>query len=368
MSYIGENQYFSFRDGFCEPISDKPLSASVCTMLGHTVSPLFRRIAIGCADDSLRHFVFALASGISECGTDCFICETSAMPAFRYALNGLSADCGVFFNGDAPTLRFFDKNGFPLCDNMLSCIMNGAVSEITRKCGCIVFCPNIEHLYYNSIADSMNDGFAFPLHAFVSCGNKRLRRLWQKIFSEDDDLVFQISDDGSIVNAYSTEFGFISYEKLVLAYGLALGEKVYLPNSFHYAADILAEKGKLSLKRFDPFNEVPDEAVKQRFLSDTLFMCAKLAADTSKFYELLRSIPKFASAKRDIPLSDCDCFKYPKIFNDSRGRVIITQSGKNRAALLAQSFDSETAAEICSVWNSNIRTQNSCKNLLHGDE
>ncbi|MDE5854291.1 MAG: hypothetical protein K2H19_04425 [Ruminococcus sp.] len=358
MSYLGENKYFSFRDGYCEVLPKANISSKEAAELGRTIAGFFTRFSIGCSGFERLPILYALCSGISECGKDVYVCENTDMPSFRFGFPLLSSDCGIFISDSAGLkFSFFDKSGFTLPESLLSKIMNSTPQQPSERSGKIHSATSFKSIYINHISDSLGKEHNI-ISAGISCGNKNIRSLWLEFFSgENDTLVFQISDDGQRVNAYSTELGFISYEKLTLAYCLKLinsGGTVWLPENFHYAADYL-ESG---IKRFNTDTGIPDDAENVRFLHDTLYMCVHLASDKNEMTENIKKLPKLASAKREITVSNMDNLPLNKVFSNEKGRVIITPSGKNRISLLAQTLSSETATELCSVWTEKLRRHN----------
>lgn len=362
MSYLGENGLFSFRDGYCEVLPDKKLDTASAADFGRKVSVHFKRFAIGCGRENLCHIVYSLCAGIAECGKDVFLCENTEIPPFKYGFPLTGADCGIFVAENR--IFFFGKRGFPVNSEKLTSVMAQQKAADSEKCGRIIHVSSFERIYLNSITDEP-DKSGLPLSAGISCGNRGIRKLWHEIFSdEDDSLIFQISDTGERVNAYSTEHGFISFDRLILAYSimnLKAGQDIlWLPDKFHFAAERTAAEHGLLLKRFDADKEIPEEASEQRFLTDCLYMCAGLASDREKFFSILNSVPKITSAKRDIACPENCCVPLDKPVLEPEGRVFITRSGKNRLSLIAQAYDTETAAELCAQWNEKLRILSSC--------
>ncbi|MDE6798198.1 MAG: hypothetical protein K2J36_09335 [Ruminococcus sp.] len=360
MSYSGENKYFSFRDGFCETLSGVTVGSSETALFGRTIAKFFRRFSIGCDCFRNMHILYALCSGISECGHDVYVCENTDLPSFRFGLSMLSADCGIFISGnESLKMSFFGADGFPVSSAILTKIMKATPAENTGKSGKIMSCTSFREIYINNLADTFSDtGSSIP--AGISCGNRSVRSLWLEFFSgEDDSLVFQVSDDGQRVNAYSTDAGFISHEKLILAYAVKLsatGQAVYLPENFHYSADILTENSQLEIKRFPTEKPVPPEVIQQRFLNDPLYMCIHLARNKPEFIRTVKSLPALASVRREIFIENPEDIPCGKTIEETDGRIIITRSGRNHITLLAQSHNAETASEICSDW---------CEKLKH---
>lgn len=368
MGYIGENSKFSFRDGFCEPIAGTVITSSDIVDFGRALAGLFSRISIGCENEESLHMVYAMSSGIAECGKDVFLCKNIDLPSFRYGLPITASECGVYFSGNLQKLSFFYENGFSLSDVHLEKIMNAGSSPTATKCGKITLFNSLRQIYINSIRDSVCKN-ELPIKAGISCGSKIIRNLWQEFFTgQDDSLIFQISDDGQKVNAYSTELGFISHEKLILAYALMnikSRNELWLPNDFHYAAKEICSESNIIVKQYNPQSGIPDEAALQRFMRDPLFMCTALASERNIFLETLKKLPGFASAKREIILNLSLYEPFSKTISYPKGKVNITKSGKNRVALTAQAYDSETAAELCSICQEKLQKQSSCNKFFH---
>lgn len=362
MSYCGENKYFSFREGCCESLPDTALTSSAASEFGRILSRFFGRFSVGCDGFGHNHILYAICCGISECGKDAYVCENTDLPSFRFGFPLLSSDCGIYVGGTGGSVKIslFGAGRFPLSTNVMSRIMKSEPAEPAPRPGKLISAGSFREIYLNNIADSLeNTASAIP--AGVSCGSRSVRSLWQEFFTgEDDELVFQVSDDGRRVNAYSTDAGFISYEKLLLTFAYALGrtgQTVYLPESFHYGAELIAGNNSLNIKRFDPENSIPGEAEKQRFLYDPLYMCTHLAADRQTFIRNVIALPALASAKREIVIADPEDMPENRRISEKDGRILISRSGRNRVTLTVQSHSSETAAELCGRWTDRLRSK-----------
>lgn len=369
MSYLGENSYLSFRDNFCEPLPGISMDSSIASASARKAASFFKRFAVGCSSERLKHFLYSFCAGIAECGKDVFICENTDLPSFKFGFPLTASDCGIFLSGsDALRISFFDGNGFPLNSKAMSEIMNSPENITDAQCGKITHISSFRNIYINNIRDILGER-TFPLCAGISCGNREIRILWQEFFNDaDDTLIFQVSDDGQRVNAYSTELGFISYDRLVLAYCIMLwkkGQTVWLPENFHFAADNMAESNSYRFKKFSIENTVPEEAAEQRFLNDPLFLCTTLVSNRDSFLKSVAETPKFTSAKRDLCVNLNSGMPYDKAIIEPNGKVFISKSGKNRISLVAQAYDSETAAELCSEWDRKLKLMCSCNNLFH---
>ena len=368
MSYFGENKFFSFRDGYCENLPNVTISSAEMVQFGRTISRFFKRFSVGGEESTNTHILYALCCGLSECGKDVYVCENTDLPSFKFGLPLLSTDCGIFISGNnCIKISFFNANGFTASPATITSIMNALPAPFSEKCGKITSSTSFRNIYINNLSDTLKNKNNL-ISAGISCGNRSVRLLWQKFFSgENDSLVFQVSDDGQRVNAYSSQVGFVSYEKLTLAYAMKLssgGRTVYLPDNFNYAVDFAETGNSLNIKQFSSVGRIPQEALQQRFLYDPLYMCIHLAENKEEFIKIINSIPKLATAKREITVDNFENVPCDKIILESKGKIIISRNGRNRLSLTAQAFSSETASELCSLWSDKLRSIASDKNAL----
>ena len=361
MSYIGQNELFSFRDGRCESLPGKVLSSARAAGFGRVLAGTAGRFIAGCGNYSHTHILYALCSGLSECGREVYLCEDTDMQSFRYSIPMLSADCGVYISGTGQTviMDFFRRDRLPFSRSETLSVMNGAPAERAGRPGRLTQFTSFRSIYLNSIRDSLGPDM-LPISAGVSCGCREVRSLWLEFFSgESDELVFQVSEDGSRVNAYSRSAGFISHEKLLICYAAkctAHGQRVWLPDRVHYAAE---ESAGSMISRFSR-DELPEDAASQRHLFDPLYMCTALVSDVKSFLHMAGRLPAFSSSKREVTVDAPDKVPVGKSLTAPGGRVILERSGRNRISVLAQAYSAETAAELCCSWTEKLRRFDKC--------
>lgn len=360
MSYCGENKYFSFRDGVCESLPGTILTSSAASEFGRILSRFFGRFSAGCDGFGHNHILYAICCGISECGKDAYVSENTDLPSFLFGFPLLSSDCGIYVSGSGSSVKIsiFGSNRFPVNSRTMSAVMNAEPAQPAARSGKLISAGSFREIYLNNIAESLkNTSSAIP--AGVSCGNRSVRSLWHEFFTgSDSEIVFQVSDDGRKVNAYSTKAGFISYEKLILTYICTFADKnqtVWLPESFHYGADIIEENGIINIRRFEPEMNIPSEAENQRFLYDPLYMCTHLASDRQSFIRNVMLLPELAAYRREVVVSEQNDLHDKRQITEKDGKIIISKSGKNRVTLTVQSHSSETAAELCGQWTDKLK-------------
>ncbi len=148
MSYIGENEHFSFRDGSCEVLPNVSVSSAEAAELGRTLSRFFSRFSVGCTGFERLPVMYALCSGISECGRDVYVCENTDMPSFRFGLTLLSAECGIFISESGGLkFTFFDRSGFVLSDKILEEIMRSSPAQASEHTGRINSVTSFRSIY-----------------------------------------------------------------------------------------------------------------------------------------------------------------------------------------------------------------------------
>ena len=358
MEYIGDNNSFRFMNGVCESVPGADISAAGAAEIGRLFAARFGRFCAAC--DSFSHIphLYAVCSGIADSGKDVYVCENTDLPSLRFSYPLLSADCALFISGnDCLRIHVFGKNRLPVSGELLAEIFSSRLSSSICKCGRIEPVTSFRPIYINNIATSLQ-GCTFPFSAGVSCGKRSVREIWLSFFSgSNDKLVFQVSDEGQRVNAYSARYGLISDEKLKLAYALLFSpdKKVTLPESFHFAA----EQSGLEVTRTVNTDDITD-SFSLRLLTDPLYVCTHLATDKDAFFKILGEMPELADVKREIVIDFGNYAPFRRIISTPGGRLILTRAGINRLSLSAQACSMEAAAEMCSFWSDKLNRMYRC--------
>lgn len=355
MSYYGEKGKFSFRDNFCEETEKAGIGE--LADFGELLGKIFRRIAVGTERESLRAELYTLAGGIARGGCDVFMMNDT-VPVFRYGIRSAECDCGVYLCGDEKLrMIFFDSFGINMPSVIMEKIYSASPEDNRSESGRISVLSHIRELYINSLRDIVSD--KFKGNAVISCGNRRISDMWRIFFSSDKgDVIFQVSEDGSRVNCYGTDFGFIAYERLVLAYALSLWEKgecVVLPEGFHYAGEELAKKINARCIYQNVSNHA--EIFKQRFTFDSLFLCIGLLNCGKSISDMVKKLPEFYTARREIA-TDFSMRSPERTIRTPEGKIKLSRSGKNRLTLIVQTMNMETSAELCGKWERLILERN----------
>jgi len=355
MSYYGEKGNFSFRDNFCE--ESENIGIGELADFGKLLGSIFRRIAVGTDKTSKMPELYALAGGMADGGSDIFLINDT-MPVFRYGIKSAECDCGVYLCGSEKLrMIFFDSFGINMSESVMQKIYNANPDNKNTGNGKISVLNHMSELYINSLKDIVSDEFSG--NAVISCANRKISDIWRIFFSsETGDVIFQVSEDGSRVNCYSTDFGFIAYERLILAYAVTLwekGETVILPDGFHYAGEELAKDMNARYEYQKMSNHA--DVYRQRFTFDSLFLCIELLNSGKSISDMMRKLPKFYTAKREI-VTDFFMRSPERTISTSEGKIKLSKSGKNRLTLTVQSMNMETSAELCGKWERLILEKN----------
>lgn len=355
MSYYGEKGKFSFRENFCEETA--LIKMGELADFGEFLGTLFRRAAIGTDNPSKLSELYVLAGGMSKSGSDVFIINET-MPVFRFGIKSAECECGIYLSGEGKLrILFFDRFGINMPEGTIKKIYEQRIDGEIKKNGKISRISHMSELYINSLKDILTQ--KFNNNAVISCGSQRLSEIWRNFFSsETGGVIFQVSEDGSRVNCYSTDFGFISYERLLLAYAAMIwekGGKVILPEGFHYAAEELAKDMNVEYEYQSIENH--EEVYRQRFTFDALFMCIGLMNCGKPISDMMMRLPKFYTAKRELT-TDFSMRDPERTILTADGRVKLSKSGKNRITLTVQSMSMETSAELCGKWERLILERN----------
>ena len=171
MAYIGENSNFSFRDGTCEALSEASVNSISMAELGRVLTKFYKRFCVGCGGYERLHLLYALCSGISECGGEVYLCEDTDMPSFRFAAPLLSADCCVYLSTGGRKLSFFDGRGFALPDHELEAVLLSHSPFPAEKAGKINMVTSFGNIYVNNLRDAFRN-VTEKIPAGISCGKK----------------------------------------------------------------------------------------------------------------------------------------------------------------------------------------------------
>lgn len=358
--FLFESQCLIFSSGKCKQIgSINSFAAAEC--LGRLLSNVFSFVAVGCENFRNTSAVRSISSALSAKGKNAVVFENTDPASFRFAVSVFGCGCGVFVNNSAPLrTEIYSGNGFPLGQKDIRMMLSDMPANNNKYRGKVASSTSFRDIYISSILHNPSIS-PLPLPYNVSCGDRSVRELWSSFFAGEPCAdVFQVSDSGTKVNMYSLTSGYVSFDRLRIAFALDIAESdgtVWLPDDVHFSAESVI--GHDRIKRFSLNDTIPENAVKQRFLSDPLFMCVKLASDADRFRKLLDSVPDCGQVCRQIFVSEPELIKNDS-FRTSNGKIIIKRTAIDRVSVLAQAASMEAASELCDIWTSKLERSFNC--------
>lgn len=357
------------------------ISCSEALTLGIALANIYDDILIGYEKSNLAVY-HALCSGILSCGKNIWNCGECTQSQLRFCMQTTKINSGIYIDSSFRNIKIipFSRFGFTLSTNeetILSESMDTAkkytISEQTgtvtdAKTLCNMYCSQYRMIQKNLPAD---------MSVRVNSTNPIIKKFFTSLLHEyknnfSDEIVFNISSDGTRVSAYCDECGFIFHEKLLLIcceYEFEKGNDVPLPHSFPIIADKIAGNNNRYTYRYDPYSENPDDLSKKMislefpFLNDGIALIGKLFEIMKKksktISELTKEIPNFSTTMKYVELrkdpeatiKQVTSSKNNVCFNDENGRIIARKSRNGKSLILmAESYNTESAEEFCNNW------------------
>lgn len=351
--------------------------------LGCAVSKISESyIAVSCsgenASETLKN---ALLSGISSTGRQCFDCGYAAIPVLSHCADLLNCDIIVHISARSRTrILVFGTGVLPLTraqERMMENALNRGeylsagwnnFSSINRFTGA--------GSLYRAMLESITD-FSVPYRITLNCLNAAAVSMYAPFFGKigtgREELTVNLNEKTTRAEIVTQSGKRCDYGTLVLIAAvrlLAAGEDVSLPFAFLSAADFVAEKYGRKIYRF--YTSSMDDSdltartlvTKQKFLNDGFVLVTSvlkyLAENNITIDEAISALPKFTAMNKFIHIS-CPpqkiLNKIDNIRHSEKEGVIISEDGErvflrsNKRGdglyLFAESFSSETAAQLC---------------------
>lgn len=372
-------------DGLCGETGTKITSATAIRS-GAATAVLSKKICIACnGEKSAEALSYAAASGAAEKGADVFLLGALPEPALDLAMKLTGAKNGIFISsGPFTKIKFLSERGLPLSSKEEKALEKSLCEEDTARYGeygRIERLSGIGEIYAERIKETLGK---ITRSVRIYSPQKEVMDIAERIFPKcrgDGDIVFNISSDCRKVSAFTIETGHIFYEKLLTlgcVYEFKEGRDISLPYSAPRVAEKIAEKYGASVSRyFERTSDFSDEkgrkdALYCRFARDAFSLVAiilrYLEDRKITLAEALSELPDFTATTRFVPTDNAE-----KVFNglckekagenegtaeEEDGRRVIIRpirSGKG-VVLIAESFESETASELCDFYEKKIRS------------
>ncbi len=371
-------------DGLCSE-NGRGVASADALLSGKCIAAVAKKVVVAHnGEKSAECLSLAVAAGAAEKGADVFFASSLPEPAFDLAMKLIGAKAGCFVSGGVfSKIKFFSERGLPLSsedEEKIEKVLSGKETTTISGYGKIRSIDGVSSVYSERIKNLLGD---ISIAVKIYSPDREVMAAAERIFPRcrgDGDIVFNISSDGRKVSAFSLKTGHIFYEKLLLLCSLAEfreGNDISLPFSSPVIIDeIASEYGRKVMRYYERTKDYSDNdgrknALYCRFGRDALTLIAKilryLEDNDLTLYEALENLPQFATVTRFVPKENADEV-FEKICSKKAGRnegvakcengerVIIKPVKSGRGfTLIAESFRTETASELCDFYEKKIK-------------
>lgn len=372
-------------EGLCSE-NGRGINSADALLSGKCIAAVAKKIVIAHnGEKSAQCLAMAAAAGASEKGADVFFASSLPEPAFDLAMKLIGARAGCFVSGGVfSKIKFFSERGLPLSyedEQKIEKVLSGKETAVISGYGQIRNIEGVSSVYSERIRNLLKNT-EIPVKIYSP--DREVMAAAERIFPKnrgDGEIVFNISSDGRKVSAFSLRTGHIFYEKLLLLCSIAEFEKgndISLPFSSPAIIDEVAAKyGKRVMRYYERTNDFSDgesrkNALYCRFGRDALTLIAEILCylrdNNLSFHEAIEKLPCFATVTRFVPKENADTL-FGNICGMKMGRnegmaksengerVIIKPVRSGRGfTLIAESFRTETASELCDFYEKKIKT------------
>lgn len=372
-------------EGLCSE-NGRGVTSKEALLAGRCIAAVAKKVVIAHnGEKSAQCLSLSAAAGASERGADVFFASALPEPAFDLAMKLIGAKAGCFVSGGVfSKIKFFSERGLPLSledEQKIEKVLSGKETKILSGYGKIRSIDGVSSVYSERIRNLLGD---IKTNVKIYSPDREVMAAAERIFPRcrgDGDIVFNISSDGRKVSAFSLATGHIFYEKLLLLCSVAEfkeGNDISLPFSSPFIIDEIASGyGKKVTRYYERTKDFSDSdgrknALYCRFGRDALTLIAKilryLEDNDLTLYEATETLPSFATVTRFVPKENAEEV-FEKICSRKAGknegvakcengeRVIIKPVKSGRGfTLIAESFRTETASELCDFYEKKIKT------------
>lgn len=347
--------------------------------------------AVACSEENAAETLKnALLSGISSTGRQCFDCGNVTLPVLSHSAGLLNCDIIVHISAKTRTrILIYNKGLLPLSRAQERLLENALTrgeylsaswnnfSSINKFTGSLSL--------YTAALESKTD-FTVPYRITLRCLNSQSSAIYtpflNKIGTGKEELTLTLNEKNTKAELIAENGERLDYCSMLLLAAddaMRVGNEVALPYSFPQAADYVADRHGMKIHRFyassldDSDRDAREIAAEQPFLSDGFLLAVTVLRSLSEramtIGDAIRSLPKFSEMSRFIHIS-CPPQKILKKLmngkNTENEGVVISEDGErifmrsNKRGtglyLFAESFNSETAAQLCEKAEKMIKT------------
>ncbi len=301
----------------------------------------------------------ALSSGALGGGSDVWALGECLISELFYAMKILNADYGFFVQSDSYTKIYaYSKSRTELSLTKQAEAESAIKYDLAPKMnsehfGALHDFSSVKELYVAKLAAKH---LQFPIALTTSShrGSQIIKSL--KIDSIASKITFRISRSGTKASAFSTQTGFVSYEKLVMLCVVNMLNKGEIPK--------LAQNYPKSLetvfKSYSAPLYISPEQCEDFFCNGfelALNVCDILANGSLTLEQAVAALPPFAAVQRVVGLEKPLSFTLSRLesFCANHPNITIKPTKSGKAVIMrAESGECETASELCDICQSII--------------
>lgn len=335
----------------------------------------------------------ALIAGAVAAGANVLDFGEAAETEYEFCLNRTKADFGAYLDSNIITNIFLsDRCGIPMMRSMERKLENAVNRGAYKKAawndfGMTLWMGELKKLYQLSLLQTIS-GDLQGMAARVKSSSSRVKELLEDTLKRlgcgrREGIILNLTADGRQVSVYTEETGYLFHEKalcLVCLSEFMDGRDVVVPyDAPSVLEDMAARYGRKVLRYYaSPCDRSDSEARKAAeetlFLNDGLVLSVKLLSFLKRrgmtLREALRLLPQFERSTRLIGVKGSTAAVMKALCPQEQaigegvsirtedGNMLIKpmKSGKG-IFLFAESVRSETAEELCDLFERRIRDQ-----------
>ena len=346
------------------------LTASDCARAGAAVGAAFGRGRVGVAcrnDEYSRACADAVCAGLRVSGVNAWSFGASFESQLSFLVPFSSLNAGVFVCAGEGTVSIFGENGLSVSAALGRRAEDFMQAELSPapSCGRLFDMSAMGMLYRDELMHhvpySVSDCAILSSDPTISA----LINDCMRTTSNERALTLRINRRGTSLSAYTEKTGVVPYE-------LESGRDISVPyDSPAFLDDLARSYGRTAYRYLSAPSDGSDNvarrlAARQFWSRDALFTAAKLVCILEEknmtFPELYSLLPPLfvysTTAQLELPPDYLDEFEGENfsfgrdgangfVLVEKRGKTHISPLGNGRFRLTAQSFDEETARELC---------------------
>lgn len=356
------------------------LTASDCARAGAAVGAAFGRGRVGVAcrnDEYSRACADAVCAGLRVSGVNAWSFGASFESQLSFLVPFSSLNAGVFVCAGEGTVSIFGENGLSVSAALGRKAADFMETDLSPapSCGRLFDMSAMGMLYRDELMHHVPYGVADCAILSSDPTISALINDCMRTTSNERALTLRINRRGTSLSAYTEKTGVVPFVKLIAIcgmYELESGRDISVPYDSPAFLDELARSyGRTAYRYLSAPSDGSDNvarrlAARQFWSRDALFTAAKLTCILEEknmtFPELYSLLPPLfvysTTAQLELPPDYLDEFEGENfsfgrdgangfVLVEKRGKTHISPLGNGQFRLTAQSFDEETARELC---------------------